>query len=59
MQEQTRELSYDERASWGECPSCGAKHGEWCKDAKQGPQHGVHLGRLTNAPLAVREIPIR
>jgi hypothetical protein len=54
-----RKLSYDERANYGECPVCHAKHGERCKDERQGPQHGVHLGRLQNAPMVIREIPIR
>lgn len=63
-----RELSYDERATWGECPVCKAKHGEWCNGlvgVSLGrnvngdiPEHGVHLGRLQEAPLKVAEVPV-
>lgn len=56
-----KELTYEERATWGECPICQAKHGEWC-DGMRGiavgrtvdggvPENGVHLGRLNKAPF--------
>ena len=46
-----QELTYDERATWGQCPACHAQHGEWCHDAQQSAtRKGVHLGRLTAAP---------
>lgn len=58
------ELSYDERATWGDCQTCGAKHGTWCHgDAGlslgrtldgRPPPYGVHLGRLQEAPMAVK-----
>lgn len=61
-----RELTFDERATWGECPVCHAKAGEWCY-ADAGLQLGVrgdgqrmkdgegaHLRRLRRAPLKVR-----
>lgn len=53
--EQARELTYEERATFGECPVCHAPHGERC-DGNQGfsfggpKTGGVHLGRLNNAP---------
>ena len=61
------ELSYDERATWGECPVCHAKPGEWCYpeigipigrnvEGKL-PEHGAHLGRLQNAPYKVKLVP--
>ena len=61
-----RELTYDERATWGECPVCHAKQGEWCDGAYgialgrtangELPEHGVHLGRLQRAPKRVRMV---
>ena len=64
-----RELTYDERATYGECPVCHAKHGEWCDGNIGVPlgqsvsgyptSNGVHLGRIQRAPMAVREVPIR
>lgn len=62
------DLTYNERATWGECPVCQAKHGEWC-DGTRGmlgalsalagnlPENGVHLGRLQQAPRRVRQVP--
>lgn len=58
-----RELSYNERAAYGECPVCHAKHGERCNPNIGNPwglnarENGAHLGRLTNAPMRVREVP--
>ena len=65
-----RELSYEDRATWGECPVCSAPHGEWCH-SEIGLQLGVkvgggrlqtgegaHLARLQNAPRKVREVPV-
>lgn len=57
---ETIEMTYDERATFGECPVCHAKPGKWC-DGYVGiqlghtvgggpPEHGVHLGRLNAAP---------
>lgn len=64
-----RDTTYEERATWGECPVCHAAHGEWCH-AEIGLQLGVkvgggrmqtgegaHLGRLRNAPMRVRLTP--
>ena len=64
-----RELSFEERAKWGTCKVCGAKHGEWCH-AAVGLQlgrrmdgramqdgEGAHLARLQAAPDKVREVP--
>lgn len=64
-----RDLTYDERATWGQCPVCQAKHGEWC-DGTRGMfaalstlggrivDNGVHLGRLQQAPRRVRQVEI-
>ena len=60
-----RKLTYEERAVWGECPVCHAKHGEKC-DFSVGiplgvnvngehPKDGAHFGRLMNAPYYVSE----
>lgn len=64
-----RELSFAERATWGKCPVCEATDGQWCH-AEVGLQlgrkvtgqllqtgEGVHLARLSLAPLRVREVP--
>lgn len=68
MKPVVRELDFAERATWGDCPVCRAKHGEPC-NANVGlvigrtihgapPCDGAHLGRLRNAPLAVKEVPV-
>lgn len=59
----SRELTYDERATFGECRVCGAKHGQWCNGnfgiqlgmslTGKPVEHGVHLGRLQSAPKFV------
>ena len=54
------ELTYDERATFGECYVCEAKHGEWCNGMvgiilhAEPAGHGVHLGRLQAAPKEKR-----
>ena len=63
-----RELSYDERATWGTCPVCSSPHGEWCngdigipmgRNINGGiPDKVVHMGRLQAAPLKVRLQPV-
>ena len=58
---ETREATWKERATWGECPICGAQPGQFC-DPHAGflpcgydpPKDGAHLGRIQNAPLRVR-----
>lgn len=66
--ERVRELTYDQRATWGECPICKASDGQWC-DSNKGiplgftasgelPPSGVHLGRLYRAPFRVREVAV-
>lgn len=60
-----RQLTYEERRVWGICPVCGAKPGEPCSGdvgiplgrAVDGglPSNGVHLARMTRAPLRVDE----
>lgn len=62
-----RELTYEQRATWGKCPVCLAPHGERCNgvgspqlghSVNGGPIHqGVHLGRIQRAPIRVREVP--
>ena len=59
-----RDLSFNERATWGECPVCHAPHGRNCDpsvgiplglNARGEPAHGgAHLGRLNNAPFRVK-----
>lgn len=64
-----RDLTYEEQATWGECPVCHAKDGEWCY-AEVGFQvgvkvgggrmqtgEGVHLARMRNAPERVKLVP--
>ena len=61
-----REAKIAERLTWGECPVCHAKPGEFCH-ADVGLQFGVradgsrmkdgegaHIARLQRAPLKVR-----
>lgn len=62
-----RELTYEERATWGECPVCGAPHGEFCNPDIGFPvgrgldgfpiPGGTHIGRLRRAPRRVKEVP--
>lgn len=65
-----RELTFDERSKWGECPTCKAPHGEYYH-ADVGLQlgvrvdgrrmrdgEGVHLSRLQRAPSKVREVAV-
>jgi hypothetical protein len=65
MNIEPRDLTYEERATWGECPVCHAKDGEWCNGivglsyATGVPvEHGVHLGRLRAAPFRIRIVPV-
>jgi hypothetical protein len=62
------ELTYDEQATWGECPACHAGHGERCHsevgpcigqtiDGRR-PADGVHIGRLRAAPRFVELRPV-
>ena len=61
-----RDLTFDERATWGECPVCHASHGEYChaefgthlgSQLKTG--EGAHLGRLQSAPSKIKIIEIK
>jgi len=64
---ETRDTTYEERATWGECPICHAKHGEPCDPgvgfplgmtlSGRPPTDGAHLGRLNNAPRRVKLVP--
>lgn len=64
-----RETTVEERMTWGDCPVCRARHGDWC-DADVGAQlgvrvdgrrmqsgEGVHLARIRNAPMRVKLVP--
>lgn len=63
-----KELTWDERITWGECQVCHAKHGESCRSeiglhmgcrvcgGKVKTGEGVHLGRLQHAPSFVRMV---
>lgn len=61
-----KQLTFDDRAKWGECPTCGAEDGQYC-NADAGIQlgkkvngermktgEGAHLSRLNNAPHKVK-----
>lgn len=65
-----RETTYDERLTWGTCPTCQAQHGQFCH-AEVGLQlgrrvdgrpmetgDGVHLSRIKLAPMKVQEVPV-
>jgi hypothetical protein len=64
-----RDLTFEERATWGTCPVCRRAHGEPC-DPDQGfhlglnargeiPKGGAHLARLTAGPRAIQILPVR
>ena len=65
-----RETTFEERATWGECPICHAKHGEWCfaevgfqlgmkiSGGRMETGEGVHLARLSKAPMKVKLIGV-
>jgi hypothetical protein len=59
-----RDITYEEAATWGECPVCHAQDGEAC-DWKVGvplghningsrPTEGAHMARLFKAPKRVK-----
>lgn len=60
MSEKVKELTYEERATWGDCPVCKVGHGEWCNGdvgislglnvMGEPPEKGVHISRLQKAP---------
>jgi len=65
-----KELTFDERARWGECPICKAQPGEYCF-ATVGLQlgtradgnrmqdgDGVHMARLQKAPSKVKLVAV-
>lgn len=64
-----KELTFEERAIWGECAICGAKHGERCRGEVgialgqnvrwQPPADGAHLARLNAAPHRVQLVPLK
>lgn len=65
----SRETTFEERATWGECPVCHAPDGEWCSAAigiqlgqrvdgrRMNDGEGAHLARLQRAPMVVRLVP--
>jgi hypothetical protein len=65
----SRDLTYEERATWGPCPICHAPHGQPCNPEVglalgrnahgEIPAGGAHLGRLQRAPDRVRLVPVQ
>lgn len=57
-----RDLTPSQRATWGVCPACLAKHGETCYREPPYPDRMrpeyVHSARLASAPLRVRLVPV-
>ena len=63
-----RELTYEERATWGKCPVCSAPHGEFCNGHVglslgrnvngEIPAGGVHLARIQSAPIKAKLIGV-
>lgn len=62
-----KELTFEDRSKWGDCPACKAVHGEPC-DYNVGiplglnaygvrPIEGAHLARLQRAPYKVKVVP--
>jgi hypothetical protein len=57
-----KQLTYEERATWGTCPVCEAQHGKQCEAAPADIDYfqfdgafsgfGAHAARLYNAPHA-------
>ncbi len=62
-----KELSQEERFTWGKCPVCQAEHGKKCHPEVgiclgrnvngDLPDSGAHLARLNNAPFKVKLVP--
>lgn len=64
-----RELSFEERMRWGDCPACEVPDGEPCHaeigvhlgikvdGSRMRTGEGVHMGRLARAPFRVKEVP--
>jgi hypothetical protein len=64
-----RELTYEERMVWGECPVCKAPDGQPCyaevglhlgvkgDGSRLKTGEGVHMARLRNAPEKVKTVP--
>lgn len=66
MTERIRELSFEERARWGECPVCHVKDGQACNWTIEGELSlyypyttgpNAHYARVHNAPREVKEVP--
>lgn len=63
-----RETTWAERSTWGECPTCHAKHGKSCSPSVgiplgrtvdgMPPREGVHLARLRDAPMRIELRPV-
>jgi hypothetical protein len=70
MSNQIREATWEERATWGECPVCKAQPGEYClsdvgfqvgrkaNSRRMRPGEGAHLGRLRLAPFHVKLVAV-
>lgn len=66
----TKTLTFNERATWGDCPDCGAKDGQWCRADTAGIVYTAfgqavkvgefaHTKRITASPERVRLVPIK
>jgi len=66
-----RETTLDERLRWGQCPECRAPHGVYCDTTRMtmsstiistglpmAPGDVVHLARVRQTPMRVREVPV-
>lgn len=63
-----RDLTTDERMTWGTCPVCAAGPGQWCHaevglhvgrkvdGSSMATGEGVHLARLRQSPTRVRMV---
>ena len=62
-----KELTFEDRSTWGDCSVCKAVHGEAC-DSNVGislglnaygkrPIDGAHLARLQAAPYKIKIVP--
>ena len=64
--QKAREATFEERSTWGVCPTCGAQPGQKCDPTKGIPlgmpitgvpaRDGAHLSRLRAAPKRVQLI---
>lgn len=58
-----RPATFEERATWGNCPVCGAKSGQRCltKNATivaENKDNWAHFERIDKAPTSVRLVTV-